>query len=99
MSPLDQHRRELSSRLRDLRGLFSGQEASSYVGLFDEFLRQQEFGLALEALCDFLVEPNGPGITETDINRIEALHLLMQVEDNCVSALRRRYLRRMDSLK
>ena len=46
---------DLDQRLKALRNLLSD---TQYLKLFDEFLAKYEFGLAVHALCNFLLEPN-----------------------------------------
>ena len=78
---------EVKTRLGNLRHLILGPEAATaYLALFDEFVREYEFGLALETLCDFLSE----GATPFDaavLVEIDDLHKLMRVEDTCVEKL------------
>jgi hypothetical protein len=85
----DLHYAALKTRLESLRGLFSpGIKAEVYSSLFDDFLSNREFGLALEALCDFLLEPGVPPCSEAELNEIASLHVLMEVEDQCFLRLR-----------
>lgn len=56
--------------------------ASSEEGLkacewFDEFLSQSEFGLALDVLCDFLIDSPTPVISPELVGQIEKLRLRM----------------------
>jgi hypothetical protein len=81
------HYADLSTRLSSLRRLFLGETAPGYLGLFDEFLEHAEFGLALETLCDFLLE-SVPRLDGGDLAQIEALYALMEMDDTCVSSLR-----------
>lgn len=37
-------------------------EAAGYLKFFDDFLEEGEFGLALHALCDYLLEPDVPAV-------------------------------------
>jgi len=79
----------LHTRLETLRPIFpSGGKGEAFCFLFDEFLENREFGLALNALCDFLLEPDVPPPSETEFNKIAALHAIMEVQDNCLSRLR-----------
>ena len=82
------HYSELLKRLQSLRELISGSGEPSYLEQFDEFLREQEFGLALETLCDFLLARDVPCISEAQVEEIESLHELMSVSDTCVRSLR-----------
>ncbi len=74
----------LKTRLELLRTVFSaGIKTEVYSSLFDQFLSNREFGLALEVLCDFLLEPDVRPVSETELNEIASLHALMEVEDQC----------------
>ncbi len=80
---------DLRTRLETLRPIFSsGGKGETFCALFDEFLENRELGLALEVLCDFLLEPDVPPPSETEFNKIAALHAIMEVQDNCLSRLR-----------
>ncbi len=83
------HWAELRTRLEALRPIFpSGGKGETFCTLFDEFLENREFGLALEVLCDFLLEPDVSPPSETEFNEIAALHALMEVQDDCLLRLR-----------
>ena len=79
----------LEVRLKALRPLLSSVPGSKrYSDLFDEFLTLGEFGLALETLCDCLMEPHAPPIGLVELLKIEELHTLMAADDRCVVKLR-----------
>jgi hypothetical protein len=79
----------LGIRLRALRPLLSSVPgAKHYSDLFDEFVALGEFGLALETLCDCLLEPDAPPIGRVKLLQIEKLHTLMASDDSCVARLR-----------
>jgi hypothetical protein len=79
------------TRLESLRAVFSaGAKAEVYSTLFDDFLSSGEFGLALEVLCDFLLEPGIRPLSELELNEIASLHALMEVEDQCFLLLRKK---------
>jgi hypothetical protein len=85
----DLHYAALKTRLESLRGLLSPEiKAEVYSALFDDFLSNREFGLALEVLCDFLLEPHVRPVSEAELNEIASLHVLMEVEDQCFLRLR-----------
>ncbi|MBZ5523530.1 MAG: hypothetical protein LAP21_14950 [Acidobacteriia bacterium] len=89
MTDLDSVHHNLKSQLEGLRNsIFGLQNDPKYMELFDEFLREQEFGLALETLCDFLLEPRSALASESLLEQIENLHQLMNVMDSCVQDLR-----------
>jgi hypothetical protein len=76
----------LKAKLIDLRdSLPELQRDLGYLQLIDEFIREDEFGLALESICDFLLEPQIPPPGNTTIARVESLHRLMAVEDACLA--------------
>jgi hypothetical protein len=85
------HHAALKKRLDSLRAVFSaGIKAEVYSVLFDDFLSHREFGLALEVLCDFLLEPSVRPVSEVELNEIASLHSLMEVEDQCFLRLRKK---------
>jgi hypothetical protein len=95
MSPREQdrhlHSAASKTRLESLRAVFSvGIKAAVYSTLFDDFLANREFGLALEVLCDFLLEPDVRPVSELELNEIASLHALMEVEDQCFLRLRKK---------
>lgn len=89
MANLDELHHHLKCQLQELRGSISAlKNDPKYLGLFDEFLREHEFGLALETLCDFLLESKTPLVSESLLEQIKDLHQLMNLEDACVQNLR-----------
>lgn len=85
------HLNVVKIRLESLRPLFStGIKGEVYCSLFDEFLANREFGLALEVLCDFLLEPEVRSPGEIQLNEIAELHALMEVQDQCFLRLRKK---------
>jgi hypothetical protein len=58
--------------------------------LFDEFVREDEWELALHLVCDYLLEPKTQGPPTAAIQQIEALHGAMQITDTCAADLRRK---------
>ncbi len=82
---------ELRARVEQLRPILADkQDAYGYLSLFDEFVREAEFGLALHAVCDCLLEPETPRPEPTTVERIRALHALMEIEDDCLDRLRQK---------
>ena len=63
---------------------------TKYLELFDEFVRECEFGLALGLLCDFLLEPNSPPVRSDDLDRIWSLRALMRLDDANIEKLMRK---------
>jgi hypothetical protein len=56
--------------------------------IFDEFVQQHEWELALHVVCDYLLEPTAQAASEAVIQRIQSLHAAMGIEDTCVADLR-----------
>ena len=81
----------LKAELLDLRNsLPELLQDEKYLQLIDEFIREDEFGLALESICDFLLEPEAPPLARDNLTQVESLHRLMGVEDACLDRLRRK---------
>ena len=82
---------ELSAELHALRVAFPpsvrGFGACTW---FDEFLGANEFGLALETLCDCLIESDEVIITPELLETVSRLHAKMGVDDACATLLRRK---------
>ena len=75
--------------LLELRPLFSLNEGGlRYQQLFDEYLDHNELGLALEMLCEFLIDPKTPGIGLLQAERIERLARSMELQDRYCAAIR-----------
>lgn len=87
MHNLRAHYRELDERLRGLRNLLSD---AGYLKYFDESLQANEFGEALHALCDFMLESGTPPVNDAALDQIKGLHALMNLEDDCVERLRQK---------
>jgi hypothetical protein len=78
----ESHYAVLRTRLQSLRAIFSsGASGETYRALFDDFLAKNEFGLALDILCDFLLDPETRPVTETELKDIVGLRVLMEVDD------------------
>ena len=58
---------------------------------FDELLEANEYGVALYAICDYLLEQPVLSVSLEEILRIEDLHRKMQLRDECSAELRARY--------
>ena len=87
MASREEQFNNVRTRLQNLRHLISHSEtAQGYLDLFDEFVREYEFALALETLCDFLVEAGSP-VEPAVLVQIDDLHKLMKVQDTCVDKL------------
>ena len=82
---------ELEAELRDLRTVFEpSAEGREALCVFDEYLSANEFGLALETLCDFLLDSDATAIPGSLLMQIQHLHTKMDVNDNCVRNLRQK---------
>jgi hypothetical protein len=78
---------ELKAQLQELKdGLSEGVDLKRSQ-LFDELMREHEFGLALHLLCDYLLEPTTQPAAPTIVKLVEKLHASMQIVDNCVANL------------
>jgi hypothetical protein len=86
--PERDHWRDVTVELETLRAAFPPSErAEKALRLFDEFLSENELDLALHVLCDFLLE-TGTGSTTPDLrSRLERLHAVMGIVDDCVVRL------------
>ena len=83
-----EHYADLTKQLQSLRRLFSLNESlSSFRAYFDEELDANEFEIALSALCDFLLEPETPGIALAELERIDAAFRAMNLSDDRIAAL------------
>ena len=58
--------------------------------VFDEFIREHEWELALHVVCDYLLEPATPAAAPELIAKIQNLHEIMGLEDSCVTDLHRK---------
>ena len=79
----------LQDQLQKLRPLLDG-ASESRLDLFDEFVREHEFELALHTVCDFRLEPNVRRLNASELEQIRLLHQAMQIEDSCVEELQKR---------
>jgi hypothetical protein len=87
----DLHYAASRTRLESLRtGFSAGIKADVYSTFFDDFVSNGEFGLALEVLCDFFLEPDVRPVSDLELHEIAALHALMEVQDQCFLRLRKK---------
>ena len=80
---------DIGQMLASLRNVVSVQWNSDAPAIFDEFIREHEWDLALHVVCDCLLEqttPPEPAVVE----QIQALHDIMKIGDSCVMKLRRK---------
>jgi hypothetical protein len=82
-------RQEIVQKLASLRPVLStgGDDANQ---LFDDFVREHEWGLALHVVCDYLLEPKSQAAPTAVIQQVETLHEAMGIVDTCVADLRRK---------
>lgn len=78
---------ERKKQIERLKDMLPKEMDSRCSDLFDEFIREHEFGLALHVICDHLGESTAQPTT-TLIQKIEALHAAMEIEDDCVARLK-----------
>jgi hypothetical protein len=81
--------KELEVQLQALRLVLLAENGKSFLDFFDELIEQREFGLALHAVCDFLLEPDSIRVSQSILNQIERLHAAMGINDCCVEEIRR----------
>lgn len=83
------HYAELRKRLEALRYIFpSGARGETYSCLYDDFIENREFGLAVDVLCDFLLESESPPPSENEFHAIAELHALMELGNSTLLRLR-----------
>ncbi|MGH9743181.1 MAG: hypothetical protein ACRD51_12630 [Candidatus Acidiferrum sp.] len=79
----------LQTRLESLRQIFpSSAKGETYRALFDDFLANREFGLALNIVCDYLLEDEAPPPTEAQFSDIAQLYIQMELQDAGLLLLR-----------
>ena len=81
---------EMKGKLSRLRAVLLTGGDVSFSKLFDEFVQEGEWELALHVVCDYLLEPNTQAAPPTVIQQVQALHEAMRVEDSCVADLQRK---------
>ena len=78
----------LKNSVAQLRPILERPGQAGYLTLFDEFVDQDEFGLALHCVCDYLLEPQTAAPDTSTLERIALLHSAMQIGDECIELLR-----------
>ena len=81
---------QVKEKLAQLRAMLSTGSGFNSWEVFDEFVREHEWGLALHVVCDYLLEPTAQAAPEAVIQEIQSLHETMGIEDTCVADLRRK---------
>jgi len=79
--------KELQALLQSLRPVLLTERAHSFLDLFDQCIEQREFGLALHAVCDFILDPESPRVSKSILDQIQRLHATMRIDDHCVKEL------------
>ena len=89
MRPSNDYYRELQNGVGELRTVLTELGASvASLDLFDEFLQNSEFELALHVACQYLLEPGVRRQPNDVLDRIESLHNTMAIDDDCATRLR-----------
>jgi hypothetical protein len=88
----DALRTKLTGQLQSLRPVLLGGRDHVFLDLFDDLMDHNELGLALDVVCDVVLEPDSPRIDSATFDRIRALHTAMSIEDDCVERLQREKL-------
>ena len=82
---------QIKTQIQDLRDTLTGLSSNErYLRLVNEFIDESEFGLALETLCDYLLDPDTRPASKSVIQQIQSLHELMGTEDRCVRKLKQK---------
>jgi len=79
---------ELQARLQLLRPVLLSEGGKSFLDLFDQFLEHREYGLALHVVCDYMLAPHSPTVSQSSLDQIEHLHTSMKIDDHCVQELK-----------
>jgi len=89
MTSPDEVHRNVREQLQALRDSVPSLDAArKYLEMFDEFVREHEFGLALETFCDFLLDDMTAPVSQSVLESVACLHDWMEVRDNCVDRLK-----------
>jgi hypothetical protein len=82
----------VAAQLQSLRSILLTEHGHSFLDLFDEFMREQEFELALHVVCDYILEPNFLTVSSATVEQVRRLHTEMEIVDDCVEDLQNRKL-------
>ena len=55
--------------------------------MFDEFVEQHEFELALHVVCDLILDSVSPQPSKSILDQIRDLHTAVRIDDSCVQKL------------
>jgi hypothetical protein len=83
---------KLRSQLHSLRPVLLTDSDHTFLDLFDQFIQQCEFGLALNVVCDYILQPDSPMVSKLVIDQIDRLRAAMEMDDLLVKELRNRQL-------
>ena len=83
-------RETLTNELIALRGMLPSPVEAKFASFFEEYIEHHEFGLALDCICDYLLEPATPPTSASVLGQIEKLRGLMKVEDDCFAKLQQK---------
>ena len=78
---------QVEAQLQALRPVLLTKRNHSFLDFFDEFMQQREFGLALHAVCDCILEPDSPRVSRSILDQIQQLHAAMGIVDGCIEEL------------
>jgi hypothetical protein len=81
-------RKRLQAELQSLRPVLPSEPNHRFLDLFDQFMEQREYELALHTVCDYILEPGSPRVGVATVTQIDRLHALMKIDDQCVQELR-----------
>jgi len=81
---------KIEQKLTSLGTVLSEGRSLAAHQVFDEFVREHEWGLALHVVCDYFLESTVQAAPEAVMQLIQSLHEAMAIEDNCVADLRRK---------
>ena len=82
----------VAAQLQSLRPILLTEHGHSFLDLFDEFMREQEFELTLHVVCDYILEPSFLTVSNATVEQIRRLHTEMEIVDDCVEDLQNRKL-------
>ena len=83
-------RQMLAEEIVALRDMLPSPLDAKFARFFEEYIEHHEFGLALDCICDYLLEPATPPTSASVLGQIEKLRGLMKVEDDCFAKLQRK---------
>jgi hypothetical protein len=82
--------KELRTQLLLLRPLLLNEHAQSFLDLFDQLLQETEFELALDVVCDFILQPDSPKVSKATVDQVQRLHTAMKIDDRRVEELQKK---------